>query len=381
LTKRLDAGQGETKTGTFVGTTDYIAPEQVMGAPIDARTDIYSLGCMFFELLTGRVPYPAQADTAKLVAHAYQPPPSLSEAAADLPAGLDQVVRTAMAKNPADRQQSAQEFGHAALAAASGAGPAVPSAKWPPPVPAPPVPAPPVPAPPPAWPPPTPAPQPPRVALAQSGPEAHRPLHWAWTLVPVLSLGFLSFVPFFYMGARAKYRRWHVLGAAYLAAAVGEGVLAALTPHGSGGAGNGLLGALVILLMGGAAGNVIALRKSFGQRLSAVNAPELVAAEQRAIVKSQARSIARSDPVRARELGIGRPDLPNAFDGGLIDINHAPATVIASRLGVDEATAAQIVEVRSLGSGFSSVEDLDLAFNLRPAVIAEIRNTAVFLPI
>ena len=88
LTKRSSSESAMTATGMFVGTVDYIAPEQAVGEPVDARTDVYSLGGVLFHALTGHVPYPRPADTAKLVAHATDPPPSRHRDRAPGPGGV-----------------------------------------------------------------------------------------------------------------------------------------------------------------------------------------------------------------------------------------------------------------------------------------------------
>ena len=121
LTKHLAAStSGMTKTGTWVGTLDYVAPEQISGGQVDARSDIYSLGCVVFQTLTGEVPYQRDSDVAKLWAHMHDPPPSVSESKPDLPSEWERVIRRAMAKEPDDRYLSAGDLGRAALAAAQG---------------------------------------------------------------------------------------------------------------------------------------------------------------------------------------------------------------------------------------------------------------------
>ncbi|MGQ0577145.1 MAG: protein kinase domain-containing protein, partial [Pseudonocardia sp.] len=120
LTKQAAGEAGLTRAGTVLGTLDYIAPEQLEGRPVDARADVYALGCVFYQALTGRVPYPRDSDAAKMWAHVRQPPPRLAEAAPDLPRELEDVVARAMAKDPADRYASAGELGRAAVAAADG---------------------------------------------------------------------------------------------------------------------------------------------------------------------------------------------------------------------------------------------------------------------
>src|SRR3954454_13032486 len=117
LTKHLESASGLTNTGQWVGTADYVAPEQIQGEPIDARTDVYALGCMFFQMLTGEVPFPRDSQVAKIYAHLSEPPPHVDHTSLGLPAELDAVVRRAMAKDPADRFQSAGDLARATLAA------------------------------------------------------------------------------------------------------------------------------------------------------------------------------------------------------------------------------------------------------------------------
>jgi len=120
LSKRIVSQSGLTRTGTFVGTVDYVAPEQLADGIVDARADVYALGCVLFQALTGTVPYPRENEPAKLWAHIADPPPSVRDRAPELPAAFDQVVRRALAKEPDDRYLSAGDLGRAALAAARG---------------------------------------------------------------------------------------------------------------------------------------------------------------------------------------------------------------------------------------------------------------------
>ena len=123
LTKRGDdAGaareSGLTQAGSFVGTLDYIAPEQLKGDPVDRRTDVYSLGCVLYQALTGEVPYPRPSEPAKMFAHIGEPPPPLRKAAPQLSEEFEGVVQRGMAKDPNQRYQTAGELGQAALDAA-----------------------------------------------------------------------------------------------------------------------------------------------------------------------------------------------------------------------------------------------------------------------
>jgi YVTN family beta-propeller protein len=117
-----------TKTGLFVGSVDYAAPEQIRGEAMDARTDVYSLGCVLYQALTKRLPYDKPADVAKMYAHVSEPPPVVSEARLDGSTAFDAVVARAMAKEPDDRYQSAGDLARAAQVALEG-GPAEPAPK------------------------------------------------------------------------------------------------------------------------------------------------------------------------------------------------------------------------------------------------------------
>jgi DNA-binding NarL/FixJ family response regulator len=116
LTKRRVADAELTRPGFAIGTADYMAPEQARGAEVDARADVYALGCLLYRILTGAVPYDRDSDLDKLFAHVHEPPPSLLEARPELPPELEQVLHKALAKAPEDRYGSAGEFAQAALA-------------------------------------------------------------------------------------------------------------------------------------------------------------------------------------------------------------------------------------------------------------------------
>src|SRR6202042_3080942 len=120
LAKRSDTLAALTVQGAMVGTVDYMAPEQVTGDPSDARTDIYALGCVFFEMLTGKVPYERETSVATLFAHVHDPPPRLESPLAEEHPEFMAVLERAMAKQPGDRYLSAGDFARDAAAALGG---------------------------------------------------------------------------------------------------------------------------------------------------------------------------------------------------------------------------------------------------------------------
>jgi serine/threonine protein kinase len=121
VARNVATESGLTQTGRFVGTLDYVAPEQISGEAIDARVDVYALGCLLYKLLTGEVPFPREGEAARLYAHLHDPPPAPSLYVPGLPMALDDVVIRAMSKSPGDRYPSAGDLGRAAQAALSGA--------------------------------------------------------------------------------------------------------------------------------------------------------------------------------------------------------------------------------------------------------------------
>jgi serine/threonine protein kinase len=124
LTKAFASTSGVTSTGVVVGTVDYMAPEQLEGGALDARTDVYSLGCVLFQGLTGEVPYPRENRAARMYAHLHAPPPAVSERVPELPPQFDEVVQRGLAKDPRSRYPSAGDLARAGLAAAQRQSPA-----------------------------------------------------------------------------------------------------------------------------------------------------------------------------------------------------------------------------------------------------------------
>jgi serine/threonine-protein kinase len=121
LTKKSLSLTGFTTVGEFVGTLDYVAPEQISGRPVDGRCDLYGFACVVYETLAGGPPFQRDDDMALLWAHQYDQPPPLSEQRQGIPPALDGVLAKALAKVPEDRYDSCLEFVAALRAAASGA--------------------------------------------------------------------------------------------------------------------------------------------------------------------------------------------------------------------------------------------------------------------
>jgi serine/threonine-protein kinase len=124
LTKRIEGSQTQlTKAGDVVGTIHYVAPEQIEGGRVDARTDIYSLGCLLFHCLTGELPFARDTDVAVIYAHLSEDPPRLTSVRPELPGGLDAVIAKALEKAPERRFQTCADLMSAARAVIDAAGP------------------------------------------------------------------------------------------------------------------------------------------------------------------------------------------------------------------------------------------------------------------
>jgi serine/threonine protein kinase len=113
------ASAGMTRTGAFVGTIEYCAPEQIEGGEVDARTDVYALACVLYETLSGTPPFHRPSEVAVLNAHLHAQPPRLTKVAPGLPSGLEHVIQKALSKSPLDRYASPGEVIAAAKAAAA----------------------------------------------------------------------------------------------------------------------------------------------------------------------------------------------------------------------------------------------------------------------
>jgi serine/threonine protein kinase len=123
LIKPTQTGTEFTKTGQFMGSLEYVAPEQIRGDAIDGRADIYSLGCVLFECLTGRAPFHRENEVATLYAHLEEPAPNPKDARSDVPNSLAAVVERSMSKRPEDRFASASEMGAALRGTSPPSGP------------------------------------------------------------------------------------------------------------------------------------------------------------------------------------------------------------------------------------------------------------------
>ena len=217
-----------------------------------------------------------------------------------------------------------------------------------------------------------------------SGEGLRRVLSFAWAFVPVLSFGYLAPIPIIH--AAVKLRTWTLWAAAALYTAAellwwsmtmtvtDEPVDPDQLSDPPGWAILILLGLIVVPTAHGLA----VRRRVFAPK---PQHPAVMAALQARQRREEARAIVARDSGLARELRIGRPDLPRQFDdGGLVDLNHAPAPVMVQLLGLSEADAAQVIEARDRIGGFSSAEEIIAYTDLSPTLVDGMRERLVFVP-
>jgi serine/threonine protein kinase len=113
LSKGTVSSAGLTQAGQFLGTLEYISPEQIEGRPVDGQADEYALACAAFDLLTGAPPFRRDEPTSVMYAQLSEPPPPLTSRRPDLPSAVDDVMVKALAKAPGDRYASCREFADA----------------------------------------------------------------------------------------------------------------------------------------------------------------------------------------------------------------------------------------------------------------------------
>ena len=119
IAKLEQAATGLTRTGMMVGTIDYMPPERIEGKPGDARSDIYSLGCVLYEMLTGEPPFVRENEGARMYAHMSAEIPWATDVRAEVPSRMSEIAKRAMAKQPDDRFQTAGEMARALSAGAT----------------------------------------------------------------------------------------------------------------------------------------------------------------------------------------------------------------------------------------------------------------------
>jgi DNA uptake protein ComE-like DNA-binding protein len=198
----------------------------------------------------------------------------------------------------------------------------------------------------------------------------------AWLLL-CLPVGLTTWAAFLYIGIRARRRRWLAWAGVYLAGVIVWLVLDA--PANPASTAQGIAAAVALATWIGGGVHALVVSGDAVRRIGGSEDPAVEAAETRIERRAAGRHLLASKPALAREVGVGRPDIPGADDYGLVDVNHCPAATLTRLPGVSTGLADRIVREREQAGGFSSAEDLGVLLDLPPAAVDEIRDTAIFL--
>lgn len=208
-------------------------------------------------------------------------------------------------------------------------------------------------------------------------PETARGIVWAF--VPFVTLGFGTPASFLYAAVRRRS-----MGLGGTAAGYGAGTAAVLMMLQSGDPFFLVIGSFMMLLLWIAGtGHAFAVRSSVFPReipRNVLNEHAVEVAKYRRTLREQARALAAEDPALARELRIGRPDVPRAYDdGGLVDVNHAPRGIIEALPGMTPELADRIVRRRAQTGGFVSAEEMAVDADVPPDVLPQLADFTIFL--
>lgn len=204
----------------------------------------------------------------------------------------------------------------------------------------------------------------------------------AWALMPVYTFGFLGFGPSAWAAVRLRDKRLWVVSAVFLALQCTGFVLSAGAARHS--TRSSLAGFFIIFVIAVSTGHAFVLRpRVFPKPVPGPVIPDRAlqeALDDRAR-RERSREILANDPDLARDLRIGRTDLPHEYDdGGLVDLNTVTAATLTSQLGIDPAQAQRIVEGRTSLGGFQRVEDLVALTDLPVATFDAIKEHLIVLP-
>lgn len=199
-----------------------------------------------------------------------------------------------------------------------------------------------------------------------------------WLAVPILTWGTFAWAPFLYVALRARARGWLAASVVYLAGTVAFLPAAFVHPDHVRAGQAGFVAHWAVAIV--ATAHLCAAGPWFSRRLSVFDHPDRERAERQVLAREEARRLIAGDANRAKQLGIGRPDLGTAFDGGLVDINHVPPAVIAQLPDMTADVARRIAAIRDDIGGFESLEDFDQVVDLPWRTLEAWRPIAVFLP-
>lgn len=203
-------------------------------------------------------------------------------------------------------------------------------------------------------------------------PHRRRPWWIGWTL----PFGLTTWAAFLYLGIRTRKRPFIAVAVGYAALLVAAIALLNSDHHDSLAQALGTV-ALLVVWIGGFV-HALCIRRSVEERLEFVSGAAIASASHEIARRNYGRELLRTKPELARQLGVGRPDLPNCDSFGLVDVNHAGAAALASLPGMDRDSADKVAEFCQAGGSFVNADDLALFLDLPPARVDALRELTVF---
>jgi DNA uptake protein ComE-like DNA-binding protein len=200
---------------------------------------------------------------------------------------------------------------------------------------------------------------------------------WIWAVGSLASFGIATPVLFAVAGSQTGNRSWTYAGVLYGILSWGGIVLAIAGP--TDGTVSTLGGGMVLLAWIAGAAHAFAVRPEYQRRLA--GGPDALQLARQVVAKrAEAQRLSKDEPQVARQMGVGRPDLPGAIDMGVVDVNHAGPAAIATLPGIDDALAADIVREREECDGFATLAEMGGVLDLAADTVEDLRPFVVFLP-
>jgi DNA uptake protein ComE-like DNA-binding protein len=190
--------------------------------------------------------------------------------------------------------------------------------------------------------------------------------------------GCTTWAAFLYIGIRARRPRWLVWAGVYAAMFAGFATLD--NPAHPSETAKSVAAALLLAAWIGGGIHAIVVSGDAVRRIRRRHSPAMEAAEDRIELRAEGRHLLASRPALAREVGVGRPDLPGASNYGLVDVNHASAAALSRLPGISRQLAARIVNQRDQVGGFTSAEELGVLLDLSPGIVDGLQDMAIFPP-